>query len=163
MRFFPLPFRRLACDERGVSMIELGLMAPFITLLLMGCIDLGKGLSERYELQQAAHRTIELANVRTLTANVDSGEIDFSFLKTEAATSAGVPQSQVTLTRWVECDGVVQSAYDMVCDPDEMVARYIQLEILKKYTPMFELTRIYPITNADGTVNMIVEAAVRIQ
>lgn len=155
--------RRLARDDAGVSMIEMGFVMPFLGVLMMGCIDLGMGLSERYELQQAAHRTIELANVRTLTADKDANEIDFSFLKSEAATAAGVPPSQVTLTRWVECNGTVKPAYDMVCQPTEKVARYIQLEILKEYTPMFGLARIYPITNPNGSVQMTVEAAVRIQ
>jgi Flp pilus assembly protein TadG len=122
--------RRLNSDERGISLVELGLVAPFLSVLLMGCIDLGMGLSRRYELQQAAHRTIELANVRALTADKDANEIDFSFIATEAAAAARVDEDQVTLTRWVECSGQVMDAYDMVCaDADEKIARYIHLEI----------------------------------
>jgi Flp pilus assembly protein TadG len=154
---------RLARDERGVSIIELGLVAPFLGVLLMGCIDLGMGLSRRYELQQAAHRTIELANVRALSADQDSKEINFDFIKTEAMTAAKVTQDKVTLIRWVECDGEVMPAYDLVCAPDQKVARYIQLVIRDQYEPMFELAKIYPITNRDGTIEMTVDAAVRIQ
>jgi Flp pilus assembly pilin Flp len=156
--------RRLARDERGVSLIELGLVAPFLSVLLMGCIDLGMGLSRRYDLQQAAHRTIELANVRALTAASDSNEIDFSFIKTEAMAAGRVDEDQVTLTRWLECDGEVMEPDVRVCpEADQKVARYIQLEINDQYEPMFELAKIYPITNRDGTIQMTVEAAVRIQ
>jgi Flp pilus assembly pilin Flp len=163
MRVPSLGLRRLANDQRGVSVVELGLIAPLLSVILMGCIDLGVGLSRRYELQQAAHRTIELANVRALTGNQKANDIDFSFIKTEAAAAAGVPQSQVTLTRWLECDSKVMPQDVIVCDEDEPMARYIQLEIFAEYQPMFRLARIYPITNANGSVQMIVEAAVRIQ
>jgi Flp pilus assembly protein TadG len=163
MRLPSLALRRLANDQRGVSVVELGLIAPLLSVILMGCIDLGVGLSRRYELQQAAHRTIELANVRALTANQKASDIDFSFIKTEAAAAAGVPEGQVTLTRWLECDGNVMSQDVIVCDAGQQMARYIQLEIFAEYEPMFRLARIYPITNANGSVQMIVEAAVRIQ
>lgn len=162
MRAPTLP-HRLARDERGVSIIELGLVAPFLVLLLAGCMDLGRGLSERYKLQQAAHRTVELANVRALTADKNSNEIDYSFLTSEAATAAGVDPSAVTLTRWVECNHVVQGSYDAVCPAGVPVARYIQLEIVGKYVPMLKLAHVYPLTDTNGEVTMMVEAAVRIQ
>ncbi|HEX8444588.1 MAG TPA: TadE/TadG family type IV pilus assembly protein [Allosphingosinicella sp.] len=146
-----------------MTIVELGLVAPFLVLLLAGCIDLGRGLSERYALQQAAHRTIELANSMTLAADKDANEIDFGPLKAEAAAAAGVPESAVTLTRWVECNRVVKEAYNIVCPPGEMVARYIQLEIVGKYVPMLKLAHVYPLTDANGEVTMTVEAAVRIQ
>lgn len=158
-----LHLRRLARDERGLTIVELGLVAPFLVLLLAGCIDLGRGLSERYALQQAAHRTVELANSMTLTAPKNSNEIDFSPLKAEAAAAAKVPLANVSLIRWVECAGVVQSAYDMVCAPGVHTARYIQLEITGAYVPMLKLAHVYPLTNENGEVTMTVEAAVRIQ
>lgn len=164
MTFRFLTLRRIARDDRGVSLVELGLVAPFLSVLLMGCIDLGMGLSRRYELQQAAHRTIERANVRALTADKDASDIDFSFIKAEAAAAAKVDEDQVVLTRWLECNGVVMEPEIKVCpDPDDTIARYIQLEIREDYEPAFELAKIYPITNQDGTVKMTVEAAIRIQ
>lgn len=156
-------FNRLRRDERGVSLVEMGIVAPFLGVLLMGCIDLGRGMSERLKLQQAAHRTIELANTRALTASAESDEIDYSFLITEAANAAEVDPDQVELTRWVECDGEVQEDYMDVCDAGEQVARYIQLEINDVYVPVFRHAGIYPQANEDGSVRMMVEAAVRIQ
>jgi hypothetical protein len=58
---------------------------------------------------------------------------------------------------------VVKEAYNIVCPPGEMVARYIQLEIVGKYVPMLKLAHVYPLTDANGEVTMTVEAAVRIQ
>jgi Flp pilus assembly protein TadG len=163
MRVPALPLRRIARDERGLTIVELGLVAPMLILLLAGCIDLGRGLSERYALQQAAHRTIELANSMTLSSDKDSNEIDFTPLKEEAAAAAGVPASAVTLTRWAECDRVVMSDPNIVCPVGQNVARYIQLEIVGKYVPMLKLAHVYPLTDANGEVEMTVEAAVRIQ
>ena len=156
-------FGRIRSDERGVSLVEMALVAPFLGVLLMGCIDFGRGLSERLELQQAAHRTIELANSRALLAGEDADDVDYSFLVEEAATAAEVEPDQVFLTRWLECNGEVQDADVTVCPADELVARYIQLEIHALYDPVFKLARLYPTANADGKVPMIVEAAVRIQ
>ncbi len=160
--------QRLSNDERGVSLVEMGIIAPFLGVLLMGCIDLGRGMSERLELQQAAHRTIELANSRALTAEADMDDIDWTFLIAEAAAAAGVEQNKVELTNWVECDGVVQEPEVTVCpvtDPSDppMTARYIQLEINGVYDPLFKLAHIFPQANPDGTVPMVAEAAVRIQ
>jgi Flp pilus assembly pilin Flp len=156
-------FRRLCRDQRGVSLVEMGLIAPFLGVLLMGCVDLGRGMSERLRLQQAAHRTIELANTRMLFANAGSDDVDLSFLAQEAAAAAEVEPDQVVLTRWLECDGEVQAPEIIVCGTGEQTARYIQLEINDVYDPVFKLARIYPQANADGTVPMMVEAAVRIQ
>jgi Flp pilus assembly protein TadG len=72
-------------------MLEFGLFFPFLALMLLGTIDLARGLAVKFGLDQATQRTIELATLgnRPLA--------DYSFLRAEAATAAGVPVAQVTL------------------------------------------------------------------
>lgn len=92
--------RRLAalrCDSRGASLLEFGLFFPILALFLLGTIDLGRGLAAKFHLEQAAQRTIELANLG------NRPQADYSFLIAEAAAAAEVPATQVTLEQWLEC------------------------------------------------------------
>ena len=162
--------RSLARDERGASIVELALLAPFLGTLMLGMVDLGQGLSARHDLQQAVSRTMELASSRVVTADPDTGLPDYEFLREEAADAADVPIENVALTQWRECNGTVQATYNAVCQPDadgnpQEVARYVRISITTTYTPSF---RYGPIAlssaaTSDGRVPMAAEAAVRIQ
>jgi Flp pilus assembly protein TadG len=126
-----LPF--LARDERGTSLIEFGFLAPFLAVLAMGIIDLSRGLAERFALQQAVNRSLELVQARPAVAAADATDLDYGFVKTEAATAAGVPESQVTLTRWLECDGVQQASVTGTCTGTADTARYLRVRIAKNF------------------------------
>jgi Flp pilus assembly protein TadG len=125
--------RSLARDERGTSLIEFGFLAPFLALLTMGVIDLSRGLADRFALQQAVNRSLELVQARPAVAGDDATDVDYSFVRTEAASAAGVPASQVILTRWLECDGVEQPSVTGTCADGEDVARYLRVHISKDF------------------------------
>jgi Flp pilus assembly pilin Flp len=146
-------FRRLRRDSSGVSMVEFGLLAPFLGLLVAGMIDLGQGLSERFTLQQAVNRGLEMLHSAAPEAGADESTIDYSFVRTEAAAAAGVPVGQVTMEQWLECDSVKQEDFDGSCDDEEEVARYIHLRIEKNYSGSLFL----------GEVEMAATGAVRVQ
>ena len=74
----------LARDERGTSLIEFGFLAPFLAVLAMGIIDLSRGLAERFALQQAVNRSIELVQARPATAAATATDLDYGFAKAEA-------------------------------------------------------------------------------
>lgn len=161
MRCFRPPFwRALAHDHRGVSVVEFALVAPFLGLLVMGISDLSRGLSAKFALDQAAHRTLErsLAGARGSPAATQ----DYDYLKTEAAAAAGVPESAVTLTKWLECAGTRMDSFQGTCAPGEEIARYVQLTINSRFTPTFPYG---PMGRAatDGTVPVVAEAALRVQ
>ena len=67
-----LPFG-LVRDERGASILELALFAPFLGTLMLGMTDLGRALSARHELQRAADQAMELAMSRVVTADAGGG------------------------------------------------------------------------------------------
>jgi Flp pilus assembly protein TadG len=123
----------LARDERGTSLIEFGFLAPFLAFLTMGVIDLSRGLAERFALQQAVNRSLELVQARPAVAGAEATDVDYTYVKTEAASAAGVPATQVTLTRWLECDGVQQPQVTGTCDDDEDTARYLRVLITKDF------------------------------
>jgi Flp pilus assembly protein TadG len=146
-----LPY--LARDDRGTALIEFGFLAPFLAMLAMGVIDLSRGLAERFALQQAVNRSLELVQARPAVASATSTDLDYSFVKTEAASAAGVPQSQVTLTRWLECNGVEQASVTATCADTADTARYLRVHITKNFQGQFYF----------ATIRMTASGALRTQ
>jgi Flp pilus assembly protein TadG len=147
-------FSRLAKQDRAIAAVELGIAAPVILLLFVGISDLSRGYSERFELQQAANRTLELAHLGTTTGN-------YNFLAAEAATAAGVPQSSVTLESWLECDGTRSANYTDTCGDGQQIARYITLTIRSRFQPTFGMEFLG--AEPDGTVPLTATASLRVQ
>jgi hypothetical protein len=130
--------RRIARDARGSSVVEFALAAPVIGLVVVGIADYGRGFSQRFALEAAAYRTLERAAVGTTNT-------DYSFLRQEAATAAGVPLADVTFDNWLEChddDGTIERMpnYNDPCEDDDQIARYIQVTIYKNFAPSFSWT-----------------------
>jgi len=146
--------KALAGDARGTSLVEFAAAAPVFALLVVGIGDISRGFSERLALQQAANRTLELAHLGTR-------DPDYNYLIPEAATAAGVPQSQVGLDSWLECNGT-RKAFDATCDEAEEMARYITLTINSTFRPAFSSIA-YPDARPDGTVPLIAKASLRVQ
>jgi Flp pilus assembly protein TadG len=130
-------FRALARDERGTSLIEFGFLVPFLALLTMGVIDLSRGLAERFALQQAVNRGLELVQARPAVASATSNDLDYSFVKTEVAAAGKVPQAQVTLERWLECDGGGKLPVTGECTGSQAAARYLKVRVTKNFTGEF--------------------------
>jgi len=155
MRFYLLKlFRRIGSNNRGTSILELAFVAPVLGMLLVGIADLGRGYSEQFALQQAANRTLELAHLGTRDVNYD-------YLKPEAAAAAGVPETQVTLESWLECDGT-RKTFSENCGPNEQIARYVTLTINSTFRPAFS-SIVYPGARPDGTVPVSAKASLRVQ
>lgn len=159
--------RRLAAlrgDARGATIIEFGLLLPILALFILGTIDFGRGLAAKFALEQAAQRAIEIASLGNRSQ-------DYTFLRTEAATAAGVPLANVTLDQWLECtttEGVTtrQSAFNGVCPTGQQPARYVEVRIFQDYIPNFArgpLAVGMPGVRADGSVRLHADAGVRVQ
>ncbi len=149
--------QNFAGDQRGFSAVEFGILAPVLVMFVMGIGDLGRGLSERHALQQAANRTLELAQLGTRQA-------DYSYLIPEAATAAGVPQTNVTLEQWLECNGdsTARLAFGASCPSGQQIARYVTLTIRSSFNPMFSSAG-YLNVRPDGSVRLMAQASVRVQ
>ena len=127
----------LGRDERGTSLIEFGFLAPFLALLTMGVIDLSRGIAERFTIQSAVNRGLELVQARPALADADEDDVSYDFVKTEVASAAGVPESQVTLTRWLECNGTDRGDVNGTCNAGEEVARYLRVRVTKNFEGEF--------------------------
>ncbi|HEX8580475.1 MAG TPA: TadE/TadG family type IV pilus assembly protein [Allosphingosinicella sp.] len=156
--------RRLAEDERGGTLIEFALFLPILCLMLLGTIDLGRGLAVKFQLEQATQRTIELANLG------GRAQADYSYLVAEAVSAAGVPAAQVTLSQWLECRTAAggtrrEASFNGACQTGEQTARYVTIEIWQDYKPMFAsiplVGRISTLTN--GKLRLTADSGVRVQ
>ena len=157
--------RRLAAlgpDTRGATLVEFGLLFPVLALLVMATIDVSRGLGAKFRLEQAAHRTIEMATVGGVN------NIDEDVLEAEAALAAGVPVENADVRRWIECDAVRDTTNDDwtdSCESDQQTSRYVEVTIFADYMPSF---RSIPLMSGfgnqpDGSVRLWADAGVRVQ
>ena len=155
-------FQRLRRDQRGASIIEIALLLPVMSTLIIGVADITRAYSQKLILEQAAYRAIEKVQQYQAT------ESTYDTLKNEvvaAAASAGftdVTASNVTIDYWLECSGVRQSNYDSTCASMPVTARYITVDVTHNFTPMFASRR-WPGSNSDGTYTLHGRAGLRTQ
>jgi Flp pilus assembly pilin Flp len=146
-------WRRLGADERGVAVVEFGLLAPVLALFVVAMIDLSQGFAERFAMQQAVNRSLELLLVNAPSAGANEDEVDYEGIRQEAATAAGVPIEQVVLRPYMLCGSRVLDDHDAVCADDEETARYVSLTVNKNFTGTLYV----------GTVPLVATGSMRVQ
>ena len=148
----------IRADQRGNSLIEMAIVAPVLATLLVGAVDISRGVSNKLRLEQAAQRTIELVQ------RSEYKTTDNPTLKADAEAAAGTG-SVATVTAWLECNhNGTKLNYDTgVCATQtEPYARYVQVTVQKTFKPMFG-TRFFPGANPNGTFTLRAIAGVRTQ
>lgn len=149
--------RTLRRDEQGSSLIEFALVLPLLAMMVMGISDVALGYSSKLTMEAAAYRALEKVAVRTDMS-------DFSALRAEAATAAGVDQSAVTVDLWLECDRVRQTDVNAACAAGADSARYVEVRIDTTYEPQFNYGPLAEsFARDDGLVPISASAALRFQ
>jgi len=146
-------FSRLKHDRRGVATVELALLAPILATMVIGIVDISSAFGRKLVLEQAAQRAIEKVMQTTVDTTVDLTIVN------EASAAAKVPVSQVSIDFWLECNDAREADYNTECDAGEKEARYIELTIVDKYTPMFPIH--FSSVNADGTYHISATSGIR--
>ena len=123
--------RDVADDNRGLSVIELALVAPVLLLLLLGMVDTARIVAARLDLEQAAQRTTDYALAKR-PRNADG-----TYLVNEAATAARVPAANVTVDIFLKCNGNRQVSFDTICPTGEKRARYVSVSVRNTVQTMF--------------------------
>lgn len=145
----------LARNTGGASVIETAIVFPVLLTLMAGAVDFAMGFWLKMQTQQAAARSIELATAGGLEA------LSVTTLQEEAATAAHVPPAQVTVRKWLECNGVVRN-FDVGCNGGEIIGRYVSVRIQNAYRPMF--AALLPVTLApNGSISFAGYATLRLQ
>ena len=148
--------RRLSKCQRGNSVIEVALVAPVLAMLLVGMVDISRGVSEKLKLTQIAQRSTE--RVQRGYFNADT---DLPILDAEAEAAAGTG-SAATVTAWLECGtSTTRLAYTASCSPGTAAARFVSITITKSFTPMFGPR--WAGANANGTYTLTALSGVRVQ
>ena len=148
--------RNLLTCERGNSVVELALAAPFIAALLIGMVDISRGVSAKLKVVQAAQRTVEKVQ-RTGFQFSDIGP-----LQTETQTAAG-PGATATVTAWLECGtSTTRLAWTGSCSSGQAYSRHMDVTVNKPFTPLFG-SRFYPGANSNGTFTVRARGGVRVQ
>lgn len=147
--------RLLGCD-RGNSFVELGLVAPVLTTLIIGTVDLSMAYSAELALEQAAQRTIERVQAKSYQTSHNST------LKADAENAAGAG-STATVSSWLECngDGVKLDFTTGSCSAGEPFSRHVEIQVQRPFTPMFG--KFFPGADANGSVTLAATAGIRVQ
>ena len=150
--------RRLINCDRGNSFIEMALALPIIVGLLIGMVDISRGVSTKLKLAQSAQRTVERVQRSGFTYSSDA----IAALKAEAETAAGTG-STATMTAWLECgSSTTRNSFTSSCSGTEPYSRHVDVKITKKLTPIFG-TQYFPGANSDGTYTVTALAGMRVQ
>ena len=145
--------RTLTRDTRGAAIVEMAMVAPVLATMIIGVVDLSNAFGRKLKLEQAAQRGIE--KIMNTSAN-DTVE---ATLQSEAATQAGVPLSNVTVTYRLECNGAVTGGGS--CPAGQTSSQWISVDVVDKYTPLFPIH--LKGINSDGTYHIKATAGMRIQ
>jgi Flp pilus assembly protein TadG len=151
--------KSLVRDESGASIIEMGMLLPFLGAMVIGVADISRAYSAKLKLEQAAYRAIEKVQQYRDTSST------FSTIQSEAttaATAAGFTSPSVSIDYFLECDGSRQATYNTNCTGSATPNRWIMVDITAKYTPMFAWNK-WPGSNADGTYTLHGKAGLRTQ
>jgi Flp pilus assembly protein TadG len=152
----------LARDKRGAAIIEMALLLPVLSTVVIGVADISRAYSQKLILEQAAYRAIEKVQ------QYQSTESTYNTLQNDvvsAATDAGftdVTTSNVTIDYWLECSGVRQTDYDSSCSTSVATARWISIDVTHSFTPMFA-SNLWPGSNSDGSFTLHGRAYLRTQ
>jgi Flp pilus assembly protein TadG len=172
--------KNLAADERGAIIIELAVIAPVLALMTVGMVDMSSAFSRKLALEQGAHRAIEKIMQTTGDTTVGLALANEAVCQVNGANAAGVCNTSpitlanVTVTYRLECKttaGVVTTVtktdaaqFDALTCANNGVdkeARYVQVAITDKYTPMMKIK--FAALDADGTYHVSATAGTRIQ
>jgi Flp pilus assembly protein TadG len=143
--------------ERGVSVVELALILPFLLMLVLGTTDVALGYARKLTLEQAAQRTTDLALARR------PNDGNTAFLAQEAASASGQPIGNVTVEAFLECGGVRQATFTATCTTG-LPARVVSVRIIQTRTLLFDygkLTAVFGRRLMPNTVTLSGDSVVR--
>ena len=170
----------LRTDARGAAIIELALVAPILALTVIGIVDMSNAYSRKLALEQGAQRAIEKV-MQTTEEDTVQGTLtteavcQVNGLNTDGTCKTSpISASNVTVSWRLECTDAVSGAvttqtstdadaFDlMTCGTGAKEARYLQVAVTDKYSPMFPI-HFASFTSGDGTYHLSATAGMRTQ
>jgi Flp pilus assembly protein TadG len=166
---------RLLADERGAAIIELAIIAPVFALMTIGVVDMSNAYSRKLQAEQAAQRAVEKIMQTTQDDTVENTlktEVKCQINGGSPPCAGRITDADVVVTWRLECTSggtiTAQTATDptvfdgLTCPvAGSTEARYIQVTVNDKYTPMFPIH--FAAFNGDGTYHLSATAGMRTQ
>lgn len=145
--------RSICRDERGAISVEWALIAPVLTLALMGAVDLGGAAIHKMQMANAVRAGLQYASVRKPVSGDMAG--------IENAVKQNAPPDDlssrvVTATYYCECPDNSSTSCTASC-PLGNTARYVRIVMTEKYKPFLHLVPVLP-----EIMEMSIEGNVRI-
>lgn len=144
--------------------------------MAIGLVDMSNAFSRKLALEQGAQRAIEKIMQTTEEDTVEGTLVTEAVCQVNGTNSNGtckttpISASDVTVTYRLECSNggttSVQTSTDsttfdaFTCSAGSSQARYIQIAVSDRYTPMFP---IHFSANSDGTYHLSATAGMRTQ
>ena len=153
-------FRRLRRDTSGLGLIELALVTPLLSLLVLGMLDGAMIIQQALDLEQAAQRTTDYALAKRPRND------DKRYLETAAMEASGEPAQNISVELSFECSGVKQTRFNGSCSPGQVAKRFVTVAITREIQTGFnwrlfgalgsgESTDYVPVTvRGDSTVRL---------
>lgn len=148
--------RKLGCNERGVAVVELALVAPVFALMAIGIVDMSNAFSRKLALEQGAQRAIEKIMQTTGNTTVEATLASEAICQVNGTNADGscktspITASDVTVTFRLECvnsagaittytnsNSTTLNAID--CPSSDKEQRYIQVALVDRYVPVFPI------------------------
>jgi Flp pilus assembly protein TadG len=117
--------------ERGVSVVELAMVLPFLLMLVLGTADIAIGYAGKMGLEQAAQRTTDLALARRPNDGITT------YLVQEAASASGQPVGNITVEVYLECGTARQTTFTATCTSG-LPARVVSVRIIQVRKLLFD-------------------------
>lgn len=173
-------FLKLASDKRGAAVVELALIAPVLSVLMIGVIDMSNAFSHKLAIEQGAQRAIEKILQTTDDTTVEATLSNEVICQVNGMTTGGacnttpIAASNVVVTYRLECKNAggtiasqtstVSTTFDaFVCGSGTVsAARYISVAVTDKYRPLFPI-HFGSFNTSDGTYHLSATAGMRMQ
>ena len=124
---------RLVRCQRGLAAVEMALIAPLLIVLVLGVADSTMGFNRKMELNHAAQSGIE----EYTAAGTNWAALSSSNVQTLVAGYAGVAASDVTITKWLECNNVKAATGVSACTSTQTTSQYVKITVNATYDPAF--------------------------
>lgn len=124
--------REVRADQKGTATIELAIATPVLLMFALGGIDLALGYVHKLEVQQYAQIGADyvMSEMETVPTNVE--------IKTRVHEGSGVPLGDITVNRWIECDGKKNSLPSCI-NAGFDYTQYLSIEVDQDYEPILDI------------------------
>ena len=124
--------RYVRADQKGTATIELAIATPVLLMFALGGIDLALGYVHKLEVQQYAQIGADyvMSEMETVPTDVE--------IKARVHEGSGVPLGDITVERWIECDGEKNSLPACI-NAGFDYTQYLSIEVDQDYEPILDI------------------------